>query len=85
LRLEPGGLFILKEHDPRRRVKQWWNRLQELLNSRFLHITLGASFNYESPERMTDRLRQAGFQSVDVVPLDRWYPHPHVLYIARLS
>jgi SAM-dependent methyltransferase len=84
-RLVPGGILVLKEHDPRRRLKHGWNRLQEALNSRFLGITLGESFSYERPEEMSERLHRAGFATVDVVPIDRGYPHPHLLYIARRS
>src|SRR5882724_5262073 len=28
-RLEPGGLLVIKEHDPTARLKNGWNRLQE--------------------------------------------------------
>lgn len=82
-RTAPGGLFLLKEQDPTDILKNRWNELQESLNSRFLKITLGDAFTYERPEAMVRLLTAAGFSSVRVERIDRWYPHPHVLYVAR--
>ena len=84
-RTSPGGLFLLKEQDPTDLFKNGWNKLQESLNSRFLKITLGEEFSYEPPESMVRRLTDAGFTDVRIKRIDRWYPHPHILYLARRS
>jgi SAM-dependent methyltransferase len=83
-RLNPGGTLIIKEMDPTERMKNAWNRLQERAASA-LGLTLGESFSYESPADFTARLQRHGFASVDVQRIDTWYPHPHLLYVARLD
>ncbi|SRR5712691_967164 len=82
-RLKPGGILIVKEHDPTARVKHFINRLQEKLASA-LHLTLGESFTYETPEDFTARLQSHGFTPVKTARIDAGYPHPHMLYVARL-
>ncbi|HYM62193.1 MAG TPA: class I SAM-dependent methyltransferase [Thermoanaerobaculia bacterium] len=82
-RVKPGGLLLLKEHDPTARIKHGWNRLQEWLNSRFLGITLGTAFSYERPIAIRARLEQHGFGDVEAKRIDFGYPHPHILYVAR--
>jgi|NGEPerStandDraft_6_1074524.scaffolds.fasta_scaffold24928_2 cyclopropane fatty-acyl-phospholipid synthase-like methyltransferase len=81
-RLVPGGMFLLKEIDPERRVKASWNRAQESVASA-LNLTLGRSFSYESPTLVRRRLERAGFVGLEARQLGRWYPHAHVLYSAR--
>jgi len=82
-RLKPGGMLLIKEHDPTARVKHFWNRLQERLASA-LHLTLGESFSYEAPAEFVARLQRQGL-SVTYQRIDRGYPHSHILYIARLA
>lgn len=84
-RLTPGGVLLLKEADPTARLKQSWNRLQEWISSHFLGITLARGFFYEASPAMIERLRRAGFDDVESRRIDRWYPHPHLLYIAKKS
>jgi len=80
--LEPGGLLLLKEIDPTHRLKAAWNRLQER-GADLLGLTLGDAFSYEAPPEMTRRLSRLGFAEVEIVELGGWYPHAHVLYVAR--
>lgn len=80
-RLTPGGMLLIKEHDPTARLKQGWNRLQERLASA-MHLTLGESFSYETPADFERRLRALGLQTTHT-RIDRGYPHAHVLYVAR--
>lgn len=80
-RLAPGGMLLIKEHDPTARLKQGWNRLQERLASA-MHLTLGESFSYEAPADFERRLRALGLQTTHT-RIDRGYPHAHVLYVAR--
>jgi len=82
-RTSARGVFLLKEQDPTDVWKNRWNHLQESLNSRFLEITLGDAFSYEPPQAMVGLLHDAGFDDVRVERIDRWYPHPHILYVAR--
>lgn len=79
-RLRPGGTLLIKEHDPTARVKQTWNRLQEYLVSP-MHLTLAASFSYETPADFTARLRRHGFGSIVSERIDAGYVHPHMLYV----
>ncbi len=81
--LVPGGVLILKELDPAARVKFGWARFQESLNDRLLGVTLGEGFQYETRAEVTARLEAIGFREVRAVRVDRFYPHPHVLYTAR--
>lgn len=81
-RVRPGGVLVIKEMNPQS-WKQRWNRLQESLSMRFLRITYARAFNYEPPETFAARLRSYGFESVIVVPVDAWYPHPHLLFVAK--
>jgi SAM-dependent methyltransferase len=83
-RLRDGGLLIIKEQDPTARVKNSWNRAQEWLVS-LVGLTLGESFSYEAPREFMARLERAGFTDVRAKRIDRFYPHPHVLYQARRS
>jgi SAM-dependent methyltransferase len=80
--LEPGGVLLLKEIDPTHRLKGGWNRLQER-GADLLGLTLGDAFSYEPPVAMTARLARLGFRDVETVDLGAWYPHAHVLYVAR--
>jgi len=81
-RLEHGGVLVIKEHDPTARLKNFWNRAQEWLASK-MRLTLGQSFSYETPRDFTARLERAGFTDVQARRIDLFYPHPHVLYVAR--
>ena len=81
-RLRPGGVFLLKELDPERRVKALWNRAQESL-ANAVNLTLGRSFVYESRSQLCRRLERAGFADIEVKDIGRWYPHAHVLYAAH--
>ena len=82
-RLTPGGVLLVKEHDPTARIKHGWNRLQERAASA-LGLTLGSSFSYESPADFRDRLQRHGFREVNTQRIDGGYPHSHVLYVARI-
>ncbi len=80
--LAPGGVLLLKELDPERRAKALWNRAQELLSDR-AGLTLGDAWSYETKAKLTARLLAAAFSAVEVVAIDRGYPHAHLLYVGR--
>jgi 2-polyprenyl-3-methyl-5-hydroxy-6-metoxy-1,4-benzoquinol methylase len=81
-RLKPGGTLIIKEMDPTERLKNRWNRIQERFAS-LLGLTLGESFSYEAPADFIARLARHGFEA-RAERIDAWYPHPHLLYVAKL-
>jgi cyclopropane fatty-acyl-phospholipid synthase-like methyltransferase len=82
-RLAPGGTLLIKEHDPTARVKHSWNRIQERLASA-MHLTLGESFSYQTPEQFKARLQRHGFTPIQATRIDAGYLHPHMLYVARI-
>ncbi len=80
--LPPGGLLAVKEMDTRPRWKYFWNIVQETLAVKIIGFTLGGRFRFQSRQAMTDLLCRLGFD-VEVVPLDRGYAYPHILYLAK--
>ena len=82
-RLAPGGTLLIKEQDPSARLKNGWNRIQERISERFLHITMASAFNYETRAEFSARLARHGFEDVSSHRIDSWFPHPHLLYVAR--
>lgn len=82
-RLAPGGLLLVKELDPESRLKFAWNRTQERLWDVLFGLTLGDAFSYERGDQFAQRLARVGFQHFDSEPIDRGYPHSHVIYTAR--
>src|SRR5260221_5900216 len=84
-KLAPGGAIILKEMSERPRWKTLLNWLEETLAVRVLRITASADagkFYFRSREEWRDLFAKLGF-TVETIPLDRGYYHPHVLFIAR--
>src|SRR5579859_1048930 len=83
-RLRPGGLLLVKDLDPRARLKDAWDRLQETLAVRVLHLSRGQGvFAHDTPEEMDARLQRAGFANVEWRRIDAWYPHAHIVYTAQ--
>lgn len=80
--LRPGGFLLLKEIDPENRIKGAWNRVQEKIAD-FLGMTLGDAFTYETQGQMRQRLLALGFREIEAVVVGTWYPHAHLLYVAR--
>ena len=81
-RLRPGGVFVLKELDPARRRKLAFTRFQESLNDRFLGVTAGEGFHYQTREEIETLLTSIGFTSFRARRIDRGYPYPHIVYTA---
>jgi SAM-dependent methyltransferase len=82
-RLKPGGLFLLKDMDTGSRLKMKWARFQEWLSDRFLGVSLGEGFIYESPDALRRRLEAIGFVDFQKRRVDFGYPHPHAVFTAR--
>lgn len=83
-RLAPGGVFLMKEIDPEKRVKQLWNRAQETIAER-VGFPVSTAFSYETHGQIRDRLLLAGFERFEAVELGAGYPHAHILYVASAS
>jgi cyclopropane fatty-acyl-phospholipid synthase-like methyltransferase len=82
-RLEPGGVFVFKDMDTDHPWKMKWARFQEWMSDRFLRISLGEGFIYQSRAEVEAMLREIGFTSFTARAIDRGYPHPHIIYTAR--
>lgn len=82
--LKPGGTLVLKDIDPDRRLKFAWNRLQETLAIHLLGLTLGRGQTYETRGAIHQRLDRLGLTDFTARAIDGAYPHPHVLYTARV-
>jgi SAM-dependent methyltransferase len=82
-RLRPGGIFVLKDMDPRSHLKTSWGRAQEWLNTTFLGVTAGSGFVHDPPAEVAALLSDIGFVDFEARRVDRGYPHPHILYTAR--
>ena len=76
----PGGAVIVKEVDTRPRWKFTVNRVQELLATRVLRITQGATLDYMPSGAIERELRGMGLVT-SVERIDAGYPHPHVLVV----
>jgi SAM-dependent methyltransferase len=83
-RLAPGGVILLKETAEVPRWKAWLNRLEETLAVRALRITVGSRFYFRTRADWQALFLRLGF-TVETIPLDRGYYHPHVLLVARKS
>jgi SAM-dependent methyltransferase len=81
-RLKPGGVFVFKDMDNGHRWKMKWARFQEWLSDRFLHISIGEGFIYQSRAEVEQALGAIGFTNFTARAIDRGYPHPHVIYTA---
>jgi 2-polyprenyl-3-methyl-5-hydroxy-6-metoxy-1,4-benzoquinol methylase len=84
-KLEPGGVFLIKDLDPGHPLKSSWNRIQEWISDHLFGLTLGSEFAYETTADVRSRLLRAGFDTVTVRSIGRFYPHAHVLFRAEVA
>lgn len=83
-RLRPGGVLLVKGIDPSRRAKRAWDRLQETIAYRVLHLSRGEGvFEHDARDEMIARMQRAGFANVQCRAIDRWYPHAHIACTAK--
>lgn len=82
-RLKPGGVFLFKDMDPGHRWKFKWARFQEWVSDHLLGISFGEGFIHQSRADVEAMLREIGFATFEARPVDRGYPHPHILYTAK--
>jgi len=76
--LPPGGILLIKTMDPKRKVRQFFNRFQETLAVRIFRLTLGKDFFFRQTSQWVDLCEKRGFKA-EVIPLWNGYLHPHVL------
>ena len=82
-RVKPGGLFVLKDLDPDKRLKWQWNRLQETIMDKFFGLTIGEGFYIDTRDGIRQRMERVGFTGFTWKHVDFGYPHAHVIYTAR--
>jgi len=80
--LRPGGRLLVKCMDTGKRLKLAWERMQETLSVRLLHLTKGCVTEYAAPLETARWIRDDAGLEVAAVPIDRGYLHPHLLLIA---
>jgi 2-polyprenyl-3-methyl-5-hydroxy-6-metoxy-1,4-benzoquinol methylase len=85
-RLATGGVIVLKEMAEAPRWKVWLNWLEETLAVRVLRITESTDtrFYFRPRADWVALFEKLGF-TVEIVPLDKGYYHPHVVFIATLA
>lgn len=81
--LTPGGTLVLKDMDPARRMKMWWGNVQERLTAALLRIHIATGHFFQTRGEVRQTLEEIGFRDFSAQAVDRFYPHPHVLYTAR--
>jgi len=80
--LPPGGVLVLKDMDTRPSWKYAWNYFQETLAVKIIGFTLGSLFYFRSRDNFRRILEGLGFK-VEIVPLDKRYWYPHILFLCR--
>lgn len=81
--LGPGGLLVIKEVSTEPGWKFRWNTLQETLSTRVLRITAsGGGLHFVAPATMAGWLGDERLV-VESRSIDRRYPWPHHLLVAR--
>jgi 2-polyprenyl-3-methyl-5-hydroxy-6-metoxy-1,4-benzoquinol methylase len=83
-KLLPGGSLLLKDMAEKPRWKVMLNWLEEFLAVRVLKITdsIDGQFYFRPSSEWVALLTKLGF-TVQTIPLDRGYYHPHILFVAR--
>ena len=81
--LAPGGVLVVKEMGTTPRWKFRWMATQERISVQMLGITAGHDLTFAPPPELTTWMEEAGLAEIEHRPLDRGYPHPHHLVVAR--
>lgn len=81
-KLAPGGVIVLKEMAEVPRWKMFLNWLEETLAVKVLRITVGKDFYFRPRAEWQKLFQLLGF-TVETIPLDRGYYHPHVVFVAK--
>jgi len=81
-RLAPDGVLLVKEVDTTPRWKFRVAHAQEVVATRILKYTEGADLEIAPMHDFEDQLVEHGLD-VTIQRVDRGYPHPHALLVAR--
>lgn len=79
--VRPGGRLVIKDVATTPRWKHRFATLQEQIVVRGLRLTRGATVNPGSYPAVRRAVGALGWAEREV-PLDRWYPYPHVVLVA---
>jgi len=83
--LRPGGSLLIKGMDTRRRAKLLVDLVEEFVAVRLIRMTQGHSIQHAPPETYAEWLASDFGMHVTLHPIDRGYPHPHLLIAGRMS
>lgn len=78
----PNGTIVIKEISSRTGVKRSFATAQEFFATKVFRYTQGSDIDWIDMQELAQMYRKAGFE-VTVRMIDRWYPHPHQLLVAR--
>ncbi len=81
--LKPGGVFLLKTHDPSMRGKYRFNSLFETVTTGWNQVGSRRDLTFRPREWYQEELGRRGFD-VEVIRMDHGKPFSHVLYAARI-
>lgn len=81
-RLAPDGVLLVKELDTRPRWKHRLGTAQEIVATRVLRFTQGDEVDIAPMSEFADHLRGLGL-TTETRRIDRGYPHPHAILLAR--
>jgi hypothetical protein len=80
--LGPGGVLVVKETDVEPRYKHLIAKLQEVVATRIVRITQGATISFTPAAEQAALLRSCGL-SAQVTPVHQGHVHPHVLIVGH--
>ncbi len=80
--LKKGGVLIIKDITNRPRFKYFWHQMQEFFVLYVFKLVRGEGIYCRSAESYKAMLEKIGFK-VKVVPADKGYLYPHILYICH--
>lgn len=80
--LAPGGALLVKEMHRDSHLKTLWMEQQERVMVQVLKRTKGAHLAFTDPAHLRAALQDAGLSTSERA-VDRWYPHPHHLIVAK--
>jgi len=81
--LKADGFLIIKENNNAPRWKYWLAYLQELISIYITRMTQGGRPHLESVELYCENIRAAGGNVLQVKRVDKGFPYPHVMFLAR--
>jgi 2-polyprenyl-3-methyl-5-hydroxy-6-metoxy-1,4-benzoquinol methylase len=81
--LRKNGLLIVKEVANEPRWKYWIAYFQEILAIKVIGMTKGGTPHQESIDTYRTYIEAAGIDVFKVERIDAWWPHAHVVFLAK--